>query len=558
MIIRNPILRGFNPDPSIVRVGEDYYVATSTFEWFPGVQIHQSRDLATWRLVARPLSRPSQLDLRGSPDSCGVWAPDLSYANGRFHLIFTDVKRYGRTTVSGAKGASLRDFHNYWVSSDRIDGGWSDPVHLNSSGFDPALFHDDDGRSWLLNMLWDHRPGRTRFAGIVAQEMGLADGQIKGAPRLIFEGTSLGFTEGPHVFKRNGWYHLLVAEGGTGRNHAVVMARSRSLFGPYEIHPDGPVLSALGQPDMPLQRAGHGDLVETPAGETWMVYLCGRPLPESDRCVLGRETAIQPMRWDEDGWLRTEAGDARPLNIIGAFDIGAASEALEEFHDFKQTTLPDVFQWLRTPYPDQIFSLTARPGHLTLFGRETIGSHFTQALVARRQQAFCFKADTLVDFAPACFQQAAGLVCYYNSTKFHYLHVTAGDDGARQIQVMSALPEGDGCIVASTPFPVPDGPVHLRVAVDHETLRFAFRAKDAAAWFWLPETFDAGILSDEATLPGLPNFTGAFVGMACQDLTGSGRQAAFAHFRYMEHPAQVTAPEALPLEKATLTSWGRE
>ena len=137
MTLRNPILRGFNPDPSIVRVGEDYYIATSTFEWYPGVQIHHSRDLANWTLVGRPLDRPSQLDMRGNPDSCGVWAPDLSHADGRFHLIFTDVKRYGQTTVDGARGASLRDFHNYWVSSDRIDGPWSDPVHLNSSGFDP-------------------------------------------------------------------------------------------------------------------------------------------------------------------------------------------------------------------------------------------------------------------------------------------------------------------------------------------------------------------------------------------------------------------------------------
>jgi xylan 1,4-beta-xylosidase len=300
----NPILPGFNPDPSITRVGDDFYVATSTFEWFPGVRIHQSRDLATWRLVGRPLTRPSQLDMRGNPDSCGVWAPDLSYKDGRFHLLFTDVKRYGRTTVDGARGASLRDFHNYWVWSDRIDGDWSDPVHLNSSGFDPALFHDDDGRSWLLNMLWDHRPNRRRFAGIVVQEIDLSTGLLLGERQRIFEGTSLGFTEGPHLYKRDGWYHLLVAEGGTERGHAVVMARSRSLTGPYEPHPDGPVLTARNRPDAPLQRTGHGDLVEGPDGATWMVYLCGRPLPASDRCVLGRETAIQRMEWGEDGWLR--------------------------------------------------------------------------------------------------------------------------------------------------------------------------------------------------------------------------------------------------------------
>jgi xylan 1,4-beta-xylosidase len=367
MTIRNPILRGFNPDPSIVRVGDDYYIATSTFEWFPGVQIHHSRDLANWQLIGRPLARASQLDMRGNPDSCGVWAPDLTYAGGRFHLMYTDVKRYGRTTVDGAVGASFRDFHNYWVWSDRIDGEWSDPVHLNSSGFDPALFHDDDGRSWMLNMLWDHRPGRRRFGGVLIQEMDLGGGRLLGDRHLIFEGTPLGFTEGAHLYKRDGWYHLLVAEGGTERKHAVVMARSRSLLGPYEPHPDGPVLTAAGKPDAALARAGHGDLVETPEGETWMVYLCGRPLPASDRCVLGRETAIQPMRWCEDGWLRTIDGSANPvLEVDTAGARNTVRTPQDELHPFDTPTLPDAFQWLRTPYPEHLFSLTERPGSLAV------------------------------------------------------------------------------------------------------------------------------------------------------------------------------------------------
>ena len=522
----NPILRGFNPDPSIVRVSEDYYIATSTFEWYPGVQIHHSRDLANWTLVARPLVRAGQLDMRGNPDGCGVWAPDLSYKDGRFHLIFTDVKRYGRTTIDGAKGASLRDFHNYWVSSERIDGDWSDAVHLNSSGFDPALFHDDDGRSWLLNMLWDHRPDRKRFAGIVVQQMDLATGRLIGERRVIFEGTSLGFTEGPHLYKRDGWYHLLVAEGGTERGHAVVMARSRALFGPYETHPDGPVLTMRDRPDAPLQRTGHGDLVDTPEGETWMAYLCGQPLPQSDRCVMGRETAIRRMAWGADGWLRC----AEEPPVVDA------PERVEAHDAFDSPDLPAAFQWLRTPDPDHLFSLTARPGHLRLYGRETIGSHFTQSLVARRQTAFRYDARTLVDFTPEHFQQAAGLVCYYNSSKYLYLHLTADDAGRRQVQVLSVLPIGEGRSVLSAPVPAPEGPVELRVAVDHERLRFAFRAEGAGAWQWLPEVFDASLLSDEATLQGLPNFTGTFVGMACQDMAGTGRHADFRWFRYVDDP----------------------
>ena len=534
MTIRNPILRGFNPDPSIVRVGDDYYLATSTFEWMPGVQIHHSRDLACWQLVSRPLRRPSQIDLRGDPDSCGVWAADLSYANGRFHLVYTDVKRYGRTTVDGAAGVSLRDFHNYWVWCDRVDGEWSDPVHLNSSGFDPALFHDDDGRSWFLNMLWDHRPGRSRFGGIVVQEFDVIAERLVGERRVIFRGTALGFTEGPHLYKRDGWYHLLVAEGGTERNHAVVMARSRSLLGPYEVHPDGPVLSARGRPDAPLQRTGHGDLVEAADGTTWLAYLCGRPLPASDRCVLGRETAIQPVRWGSDGWLRTTGEAAMPVLEVPSDNQPGTAMPVQHRTAFTDATLPSDFQWLRTPYPEDIFSLSVRPGWLRLHGRETLGSHFTQALVARRQQAFRYRAETLMDYDPDHFQQAAGLVCYYNSTKFHYLHVTADDEGQRTLQVLSVLPTDDGASATTAPIVIGEGPVALCVDVDHEVLRFGYRVGNADAWTWLDATFAADLLSDEATIAGLPNFTGTFVGMACQDVSGAGKPADFRYFHYDE------------------------
>ncbi len=527
---RNPILPGFNPDPSIVRVGEDYYIATSTFEWFPGVQIHHSRDLANWTLIARPLNRASQLDMRGDPDSCGVWAPCLSHDGKRFHLIYTDVKRYGRTTVGGASGASLRDFHNYLVTCDSIDGDWSDPIHLNSSGFDPSIFHDEDGRKWLLNMLWDHRPGRNRFAGIVAQEYAPAEQRLIGERINIFPGTPLGLTEAPHLYRRDGWYYLLTAEGGTGWNHAVTMARSRNLTGPYELHPETYILSSRTRPDAPLARAGHADLVETPEGEPWLVYLCGRPLPNRGRCVLGRETAIQPMRWDADGWLYTTGEPGMPMLEIPGPEGRAPADTRD---DFDGPDLPIDFQWLRTPEPEAIFSLTARPGHLRLHGRETIGSQFTQALVARRQQAFCYSASCALDYAPQHFQQAAGLVAYYNAAKFHYLHVSNDEEHGRHIRVMSALPDSPQADAFTAPIALPEGPIELRVEVDYERLRFAWRTP-GGDWSWLPEQFDASILSDEASAPGMANFTGAFIGMACQDLSGAGLPADFDWFAYRE------------------------
>ena len=181
--IRNPILPGFNPDPSILRVGDDYYIATSTFEWYPGVQIHHSRDLANWELVTRPLSRASQLDMRGDPDSCGIWAPCLSHDGEQFFLIYTDVKR---------KDGSFKDAHNYLVTAPSIEGPWSDPVYMNSSGFDPSLFHDDDGRSWVVSMQWDHRPGHDHFHGILLQEYDRERQCMTGPVRNIFAGSSLG------------------------------------------------------------------------------------------------------------------------------------------------------------------------------------------------------------------------------------------------------------------------------------------------------------------------------------------------------------------------------
>jgi xylan 1,4-beta-xylosidase len=535
MNIHNPILRGFNPDPSIVRVGDDYYIATSTFEWYPGVQIHHSRDLVHWRLVTRPLRRAAQLNLLGDPDSCGIWAPCLSYADGVFFLIYTDVKRYGRTTQGNTGGASHRDFHNYLVISPDIEGDWSDPVYLNSSGFDPSLFHDEDGRKYLLNMIWDFRPGHNRFAGIALQEYSHEKRSLIGPSHTIFHGTPIGFTEGPHLYKHGGLYYLLTAEGGTGWGHAVTMARSRELIGPYELHPDTYILTSRHRPDIALQRAGHADLVETQSGEVYMVHLCGRPLHNRGRCTLGRETAIQRMVWSEDGWLRTEDGRGLPYSEVPAPALPA-----QEFpdaparEDFDAAHLPLHFQWLRTPWPDELFSLTERPGWLRLYGRESIGSLFRQALIARRQQSHCYSAITLVDFEPERFQQMAGLVCYYNSLKYHYLYISHDETLGRHIRAMSCLPDQSQPDVFTAPISIEEGvPVYLRVETDYERLLFAFRM-DGGDWQWLPDQFDASILSDEAGPPGNPNFTGAFVGMCCQDLAGTLCHADFDYFHYLE------------------------
>ncbi|HWT26319.1 MAG TPA: glycoside hydrolase family 43 protein [Mobilitalea sp.] len=522
--IINPILKGFNPDPSILRVGDDYYIATSTFEWFPGVQIHHSKDLIHWKLIARPLNRLSQLDMHGAASSEGVWAPCLSYDNGVFYLIYTNVKlwTYG----------SARDLHNYLVTSTDITGEWSEPIFLNSSGFDPSLFHDEDGRKWLVNQLWDHRKGKPDFAGIVLQEYSPKEKRMVGPITNIFKGTDLGLVEGPHIYKRNGYYYLLTAEGGTRFKHAVTIARSKNLTGPYEVHPQNPILTSWMDPTLELQRAGHGSLVETQNGEWYLAHLCGRPIPNRGRCILGRETALQKFVWKEDDWIYLEAGGNQPLVEVPAPNLKECPwEAEPTRDDFNSENLNIHFQSLRIPLGEDTLTLKERPGYLRLKGRESLGSRFHQSLVARRQQAFRYTASTVVEFEPDTFQQMAGLVAIYDNNNFYYLHITLEEERGKVLKILKRdASVFDEPLSESISIEGLDR-CYLKVEVDYHLLQF-FYSKDGKEWIKVGPAFDASILSDEYTEPN--RFTGAFVGLCCQDLSGQRRPADFDYFEYIE------------------------
>ena len=228
--------------------------------------------------------------------SGGVWAPCLTHADGLFWLVYTNAR--------GVEGV-YKDVPNYVVTAEDPCGPWSEPVFLNSSGFDPSLFHDDDGRKYVVNMLWDHRPGHRLFAGIVLQEYSPAEKRLVGPAKVVYTGTPALGTEGPHLYKRDGTYYLMVAEGGTAYWHGVQLARSKSIWGPYESDPQ-PLLTAKHDHGSPLQRTGHGCLVNTPKGDLFVAYLCGRPVPVGWQkpCPLCRETALVPVEWNADGWLR--------------------------------------------------------------------------------------------------------------------------------------------------------------------------------------------------------------------------------------------------------------
>lgn len=534
MKIMNPVLKGFHPDPSICRVNDDYYIAVSTFEWFPGVQIFHSKDLVNWHLVSQPLNRVSQLNMLGNPDSGGVWAPCLSYAEGQFWLIYSDVKV--------VEGDVFKDVTNYLVTSDRIDGEWSDPIYMNQSGFDPSLFHDEDGRQYFLNMVWDYRPNNHRFYGIVMQEYSHEQQRLIGEKHLIYKGTDLGLTEAPHIYRKGDYYYLLVAEGGTKYEHAVTVARAKTITGPYETHPDNPILTSWADPRNPLQKAGHASFVETADGEWYLAHLTSRPIKLSKikllenrgYCPLGRETALQKMYWEND-W---------PYVVGGPFpSVEVEAPNLEEVtwpqdylvkDGFDQETLNPSFQTLRIPFNDEIGSLTVRPGYLRLYGRESMHSFFNQALVARRWQSLNFEAETYMEFQSETFQQLAGLICYYNTRNWVSLHQTQNEAGQQILTILECdqhvvtAPLADEIIL-----PEELEGIYLKVTVAELVYYFDY-SLDGVTWHRVPHTFDSWKLSDDYANLGAGAFTGAFVGVHCMDVSGEKQAADFDYMIYKE------------------------
>ncbi|MBQ0138851.1 MAG: glycoside hydrolase family 43 protein [Kurthia sp.] len=525
-MIQNPILKGFNPDPSICRVGEDYYIAVSTFEWYPGVGIYHSKDLSNWTLVRRPVERLSQLNMLGNPDSGGVWAPCLSYADGKFWLIYSDIK-----VVSG----QWKDGHNYLVTAESMEDEWSEPIYLNSAGFDPSLFHDDDGKKYIVNMVWDPRVQNHPFYGISLQEYDVEKQALVGERKIIFKGTNVKLTEAPHLYKIDGYYYLITAEGGTKYDHRATVARSKTIDGDYEVSPNGALITGFFTPDEPIQKAGHGSLVQTHTNEWYFAYLVGRPLQDDNKplldprgyCPLGRETSISRIEW-KDGWPVVEGGNY-PQGQVTAPNIPLQPAAeINPLTTFDKA-IPLDFQSLRQPM-SAFSNQTERPGYLRLIGKESLTSKFSQALVARRWENFHFEAETAVEFTPDNFQQFAGLVNYYNTENWTALDITQDEELGRVLNILSC---DNGLFtrpldsIVSLP---EQGEVFLKVIVQANTYHYEYSV-NGQKWTAIGSVFESYKLSDDYVRGG-GFFTGAFVGMHCVDLNTLSLPADFRYFKY--------------------------
>lgn len=540
MKISNPVLTGFHADPSMIRVGDTYYIANSTFEWFPGVRLHESKDLVHWSILPSPLERTSQLDMKGNPSSGGIWAPDLSYADGRFWLIYTDVK-----VVNGA----FKDCTNYLVTAEDIHGPWSEPVRINGVGFDASLFHDDDGRKYLVQQTWDFREYHHQFDGITLTEFDVDTMKLKPeTARTIWDGTSVKITEGPHLYKKDGWYYLFAAEGGTVYEHQESVARSRTLDEcSFEVMPNGPFIGNFDTPDTYLQKQGHGALVDTPSGEWYYASLCGRPWRHDTEpahgtrgwCTLGRETSIQKVEWDDDGWPRVVGGHGGQRYVDAPKDAieTVAPATRDERDEFESDELGPNWNTLRVPFTDAMG--TVGGGKLALRGQGSLCNLFDLSLVARRWQAFDFDAETKVRFDPKNYMQMAGLTNYYDDLCWSWAFVTWDEKRhARVIEVAqndfnqyTSFLKDDAIVV-----PEDAEAVWLRTKVRTEYYSYEY-SFDGERFTEIPVKLDAKILSDDYVNQRYGGFfTGAFVGLACVDLSGYDAKAEFDYFDYRELP----------------------
>ena len=545
MQIQNPILRGWHPDPCFCAARGKYYLATSTFQWLPGVSLYESDDLMNWKSLGGMLSG---LDLRGIPNSAGVWAPDLTYdeESGLFWLVYTIAKH-----IDGI----FKDVENYVVTASDIEGPWSEPHFINASGFDPGIFHGG-GRHYVLNPQWDPRPLPThhRFNGLVMQEFSLERGLVGPARKVLGnEGAVNWLREGPHILKHDGWYYMACAEGGTGRRHRIRMARSRELWGPYEVAPEPLVCSWLAQ--TPLRKAGHGNFVQAGDGSWYVCHLTSRYIPaaddtslqfdedESGLSPLGRETALQRVEW-RDGWPVLLGGGCTPRLAVECPD-DQASATLAPGHlgyryDTSFSTTMDLWreEWMAPRYID-MGRMDFSPEGLKLSGGDSPSSLFDRSEIARRVTSFDWRAQTTLSFEPVHYNQSAGIICEYDARAFIYFNVTL--DEARACRVIDVLVNANG----SFSMPLGEGRICIEPSAQAVTLGMEvhdgremrlFYAIDGAATTEVslpggaPLELDASVMSDEG-VEGWA-YTGMMVGLTCVDMWDKSSFAVYSRFAY--------------------------
>ena len=537
-MIKNPILTGFNPDPCICRKGDDFYIAVSSFEWLPGIPIYHSKDLKHWELYTHVLTLNSQVELRKLPSAKGVWAPCLTYCEEEdsFYVI------YG---VMNSMNARYFDVDNYLIKAKDIRGPWTEPVYLHSAGFDASILHDDDGRKYIVSLEWETREGYEKPGVICVAEYDAKNKCLKEYPKRVYNGgTDRGCIEAPHLTKRGEYYYLMCAEGGTGYNHCVTMARSKSPYGPFEKDPMNPILTSSPNnsneradwdhlkpryynPESVLQKSGHGSYVNLNEKTAYLVHLCARPFVPELRCTLGRESAIQKMIWTDDGWLRMADGtNLAKIETEEAYLPAFDAEILPDRDDFDETVLRKDYYSPRI-FPSEFTDCTSREGFIRLRGQESLSSLNRVSLLCRKLPSVDIEASAGLDFSPEIYQHSAGLVLYYDNMNYIALRKYYSDTLKQPAVAIISLENGEKKEHLDT-----------RTAVDCRMLRFELIVSGRESYFkWgyegedtkpIGPVFATDKLSDEYCKYG--EFTGTMVGIFAVDSMFHKKEADFDYF----------------------------
>jgi xylan 1,4-beta-xylosidase len=487
----NPVIPGFFSDPSVCRVGNDYYLVNSTFEYFPGVPVFHSLDLVNWELIGYCISRPTQL-----PAGLNIFATTIRYNKGTFYMITTNVA----------------GFRNFFVTATDPAGPWSDPILLDVQGIDPDLFFDTDGKVYIVSSTFD------------LHEIDIKTGQFLTEGRRIWNGTGGRYAEGPHIYKKDGFYYLMAAEGGTEEAHSETIARSKSIWGPYNSNPANPILAhanAAGQ-DNPIQGVGHADIVQAGDNSFWIVFHGYRSIGGGVHHILGRETCLAPVSWPKDGWPVVNGNGTITLNMtcptlpLRPF---AAKPSKVDFASGK----PGL-EWNFICYPVlSNYSYTTRSGYLRLTGSAgTIEDHKSPTFIGRRLQDLYFAATTELEFNPVNTNEEAGLTLLNNSS--HFDLIIKQSKGKR---VLICRLRFGSVIHESAETVLKPGPVTLRVRGERTTFDFSFSQDNKT--FKEIQKVEARFLSSE-TVGG---FTGVYVGLYA---TGNGKaSSAGADYKWFEY-----------------------
>jgi len=492
----NPILQGFYPDPSIVRVGRDYYLVNSTFIWFPGIPVFHSRDLVNWTQIGNAIDRSSQLNFAKLNTWQGVYAPDITFHAGTFYIINTCVPCGG----------------NFVITAKNPAGPWSEPTWLPIDGIDTSLFFDEDGSAWIINNgPPEEKPRYEGHRAIWLQQFDTKQMKLIGPRKVLIDSgvhpeENPIWIEGPHIFRKDGAYYLIAAEGGTAEGHSEVVFRSDKVTGPYVPFADNPILTQRDLKGSPITSTGHASFVKTPSGDWWSVFLGVRPYDDQN-FNTGRETFLMSVRW-EQGWPRITdhgarvpwvarrpnlpAGPRAPVPTSGSFTIR------DEFNGSK---LPPYWMMMRNPV-GKWWRLAGGALHLDARGT-ALGDMGNPSLWARRQQHLNATVTTRVRFSPPSDAAEAGLVAMQNDEYFYYLAV-GRDHGKRVVRLRRRAGGPDamaGAVLASSP--IPNGPIELRINARGAAYDFGWSA-DGKSWHLLARNADGTLLSTKKS--------GGFVG----------------------------------------------